>query len=313
MTTLFKLRFPSGISLYDNRHILHSDTLWSAICNAANLLFGSSAVETLRQSNTTLISSAFPFVGEEIFFPRPLSFYKEPENYAEQKKFKKVRFISEKIWTEMISGKFADLKKGFIQSVLWFEKAPKLEAFSVTVERPRVTLDRVSISPTLFSSEETFYDESVGFFFLAEFENDDIKQIFSSALRLLSAEGIGAERSVGKGWFRVEEASYQLQKVQNPNVFLLLSLYTPTEDELSYLDVDNSFYEIVERGGWVTSCGGMTMRRKKVRAFSEGSVLRFKKGTPKGQIVEVLSMQQSLTHNVYRNLQAFAIPIQLGE
>jgi CRISPR-associated protein Csm4 len=213
----------------------------------------------------------------------------------------------------MISGKFADLKKGSIQSVLWFEKAPKLEAFSVTVERPRVTLDRVSISPTLFSSEETFYDESVGFFFLAEFENDDIKQIFSSALRLLSAEGIGAERSVGKGWFRVEEASYQLQKVQNPNVFLLLSLYTPTEDELSYLDVDNSFYEIVERGGWVTSFSGMTLRRKKVRAFSEGSVLRFKQGIPKGQIVEVLSMQQSLTHNVYRNLQAFAIPIQLGD
>jgi CRISPR/Cas system CSM-associated protein Csm4 (group 5 of RAMP superfamily) len=57
----------------------------------------------------------------------------------------------------------------------------------------------------------------------------------------------------------------------------------------------------------------MTLRRKKVRAFSEGSVLRFKKGIPKGQIVEVLSMQQSRTHNVYRNLQAFAIPIQLGE
>jgi CRISPR-associated protein Csm4 len=313
MTTLFKLRFPSGVSLYENRHILHSDMLWGAICNAANLLFGSASVEALRKPQAILMSSAFPFVEEELFFPRPLSFYKEPENYAEQKKFKKIRFISEKIWKEIISGKSINLQQGVIQSLLWFEKTPTLEAFAVTLERPRVTLDRVLNSPTLFSSEETIYDNRTGFFFLAEFENDNVKSIFSSALRLLGDEGIGAERSVGKGWFTVEGAGYQLPKVQNPNAFLLLSLYTPTEDELSSLDIENSFYEILERGGWVTSFGGMTLRRKKVRAFAEGSVLRFKKGMPKGQIVEVLSAQQSLSHNVYRNLQAFAIPIQLGE
>jgi len=313
MTALFKLRFPSGISLYNNRHILHSDMLWGAICNAANLLFGSASVEALRKPYAILMSSAFPLIEAELFFPRPLSFYKEPDNYADQKKFKKVRFISEKIWKEIISGKSIDLQQGTIQSMFWFEKTPTLEAFAVTLERPRVTLDRISNSPTLFSSEETIYDNSVGFFFLAEFEDETLKHIFSSALRLLGDEGIGAERSVGKGWFSVEEVSYPLPEIQNPNAFLLLSLYMPTADELSSLDIENSFYEILERGGWVTSFGGMTLRREKVRAFAEGSVLRLKQGMPKGQIVEVLSAQQSLSHNIYRNLQAFAIPIQLGE
>lgn len=311
MTMMFKLRFPNGVSLYENRHILHSDMLWGAICNAANLLFGAGAVDVLRQPSAVEMSSGFPFVGDELFFPKPLSFYKEPDDYKEKKAFKKVRFVSEKIWKEIISGKSIELKQGKFQGNLWFEKQPKLEAFSVTSERPRVTLDRVTTAPTLFSSEETFYDTQVGFFFLAQFASDEVRKIFLPALRLLGDEGIGAERSVGKGWFSVEETTYQLHEVQNPNAFLLLSLYTPTENEIPLIDVNQSFYEIVERGGWVTALGGMTLRRKKVRAFAEGSVLYFKKEKPIGQIIETLSAQQTLTHNVYRNLQAFAIPMKL--
>lgn len=313
MTTAFKLRFPNGVSLYENRHILHSDMLWGAVCNAANLLLGKSAVDTLLQPDVVKLTSSFPFVGDEFFFPKPLSFYKEPEDYAERKRFKKVRFVSEKLWKEILSGKEIDLKQGKYQGILWYEKMPKSELFSTLIERPRVTVDRVTTAPTLFSSDEAFYDENAGFFFLAEFSSNDAKSIFTTALRLLADEGIGADRSVGKGWFVVDESSYQLPQVQSSSAFLLLSLYTPAENEISLIDAEKSFYEIVERSGWVTSFGGMTLRRRKVRAFSEGSVLYFRQGEPKGQIYETLSAQQTLTHNVYRNLQAFAISIKIEE
>lgn len=317
MATVFKLRFPNGVSFYDNCYILHSDMLWGAVCNAANLLLGASAVDALRQPDAVKMTSAFPFVEDELFFPKPLSYYKEPENYEERKKFKKVSFLSEKLWQKVISGNelnfSADFKQSKVKGALWFEKAPAFSTFSVSIERPRVTVDRITTASKLFSSDETFYDDSAGFFFLAEFGSDNAKKIFALALRLLGDEGIGADRSVGKGWFRVEESTYPLPQATPSNAFLLLSLYTPTENEIPLIDAEKSFYEIVERGGWVTSFGGMTLRRRKARAFSEGSVLYFKQSQPSGQIVEALPAQQTLTHNVYRNLQAFAIPIKLGD
>lgn len=313
MASMFKLRFPSGLSVYENRHILHSDMLWGAICNAANLLLGKDAVKALLQQGSVEMTSAFPFFGEELFFPKPFSFYNEPDDYKQKKAFKKVRFVSEEIWKQIISGSSVELKQEKIQGALWYEKTPKAEAFTTLVERPRVTLDRVTTSPTLFSSEETFYNDQVGFFFLANFSNDSVEKTFTTALRLLSDEGIGADRSVGKGWFTLEETTYQLPQVKSASTFLLLSLYTPTEQEINLIEPNKSFYEIVERGGWVTSFGAMTMRRKKIRAFAEGSVLYFKQEKPVGQIVKTLSVEQTQTHDVYRNAQAFVIPIRVEE
>jgi len=104
---------------------IHSDTLFSAICNAYRLLYGEEELRDMLnlfrvREPTFLISSAFAYAGEILTFPLPLSI--NWDNYADDevieglnaerkekekvevdkfsilKRLKRVKFISEKIF-----------------------------------------------------------------------------------------------------------------------------------------------------------------------------------------------------------------------
>ena len=81
---IVKLNFTSplhigevGIGLEESSLVLHSDTIFNAICNALAKLYGRDWVtDFLRNFEAKppfRISSGFPFADETLYFPKPMS------------------------------------------------------------------------------------------------------------------------------------------------------------------------------------------------------------------------------------------------
>jgi len=132
---------------------------------------------------------------------------------------------------------------------------------------------------------------------------------FEASLSLLGDQGIGADRSAGKGFFSPKKSVITISTPKNPDHFLTLSLVHPSQDEFNLA----KRYQIVERRGWVTSPhGGRSLRQKSVRMLLEGSVF---KGEVQGDVPKVLDPleEMGLRHPVYRWGKAFPLPCKLVE
>ena len=320
----YRLRFPHGVHVAAEgfgeesvSQIIASDTLFSAVCMAAAKLYGQEGVEPLLKAGAVQLSSAFPFMGEEYFFPRPLSFFPEvPETQYELfKRAKKVQYLSQRVFERVLQGDTLEIKKDQIRGPFWFAEKPPEQAIMVTQVRPRVALDRVTQASQIYHFAEVYFDREAGLFFLAKFRDNEVQQRFETALHLLADEGIGADRTVGKGLFRWEKRTLTLRVPGTPDHVVLLSLYNPKAEEARQLNPVQSYYAFITRRGWVTMPGAMTLRRRAVRFFAEGSVLAFTEAMlPEGRLVETLSPRDvpDLPHPIWRNGQAIALPIQIS-
>lgn len=313
---LFKLSFPSGIHVSSGGFghessdmIIRSDTLMSAIASVAAKMYSPEIARKIL--DTVIISSAFPFCDEILFFPKPLNGVgrSETKNY---KSYKKVKFIDKDILEQFPE---KDLLKGeCIFDMFCSEKLRATKNYKKFIEQreiPRVTIDRHTQQSMIFNFSEVHFAENAGLFFMAQFADKQIEQQFRSAVRLLGDEGIGADRTIGKGWFTVQETTITLNDKESNNV-LLLSLYSPTKDELNDIDLESETtgYELIQSGGWSSIGDSRYLRRKSVRMFTEGSVLRFKTNKPKGNNPIVLDKNEhSLPYDIIRFGKVFTIPI----
>jgi len=319
----YRLRFPHGLHVaaegFGEESVsptIASDTLFSAICVAASWLYGAEGVSRLLRDGAVKLSSTFPFVGDELFFPCPLGFFpKVPEEqYALLKRLKKVRYLSQALFEQVLCGQTVEVHENNLQGPFWFAETHSGHAIMATHVRPRVALDRVTQASQIYHFAEVYFDREAGLFFLATFENEEVQQRFEAALHLLADEGIGADRTMGKGWFRWkrEELTIRTPEKENTAFVVLLSLYNPRPEEASDIDPLRSHYALLTRRGWVTAPGAMTLRRRAVRFFAEGSVLCFKANQiPRGRLVATLSPNDvsELPFPVWRNGQAMVLPI----
>lgn len=329
---LYRLRFPYGLHVAapgfgeeSVRTTVASDTLFGAVCSAARLLHGVTGAEVLLAPDMVRLSSAFPFYGETLFFPRPLSFAPEFTEAATQKAFKRVRFIAQPIFEALLRGEAPAFDGGDVRQGCWATAPLPADLWRET-ERPRVAVDRVTQASNLYHFAEVHFGAEVGLFFLARFGSDAAEHRFSAALRLLGDEGLGADRTLGKGAFHLigddllplKDRPLPRLSVDVPeapeSAGLLLGLLSPTDAEVASLDPHRSFYGLATRRGWVTAPGGMDLRRRSARMFAEGSVLAFAPPLlPRGQTPEVLGREEfpSLPHPIYRYGQGLALPIRL--
>ncbi len=284
---------------------IHSDTLYSAICCAMQLLYGEDFVSGFIKRESVQISSCFPFKGEELFFPRPLFSSKqeiEDINYAEFKQQKKAKFLSKEYFEAALNGSF-DLKK-YSEDL----KSKGKYNFLEKEEIPRVTIDRVSNAASIFNFAQVKFVEGAGLYFMAQFdETGTYKKEFEAALRLLGDEGIGADNTVGKGLFELSSpATLEIKTPENPTHYLLTSLYYPSDDEISRLDGKKSYYDFLTRNGWSTA-GTMDLRRLSTRMLIPGSLLNI---SVKGAIPKVLDRTTASTnYDIVRYGQTIALPI----
>jgi CRISPR type III-A-associated RAMP protein Csm4 len=97
---------------------------------------------------------------------------------------------------------------------------------------------------------------------------------------------------------------------------MLLSLYIPTEQEVEMLNLTESKYELVLRGGYMAGSDEEDfkhLRKKSVYAFSVGSIFPT---TAKlsGKIVDLKpSWNDERMHPVYRSGKPFFVPIKVKE
>lgn len=297
---LVKMKFKSplhvgsgGWGMEETESIIHSDTLYSALMNASIELSG-------RPLGEIFISSAFPFAGNRLFFPKPMvkfSSAAQGEGYLRDhiKDLKTLKFVVEPCFRTWLSGEPLDV-------VTMLDMQKELSEWVKSDVRPRVVLDRKTQASQLYFVGHVSFKEGSGLYCLVDPgpHEDYIRTLF----RLLGEQGIGGERSAGYGRFEVEFGHWDIPQVDG-SAYVSLSLVNPAPEEHKYL----SSYRLVWRTGWVYSPAACdTARRRPVAMVSEGSVFTSK---VKGRIVDVTPPGWE-GHRVLRHGIAFLVRAGVG-
>lgn len=325
--TAYKLRFSTplhiaahGFGYEKTETMIHSDTLFSAMMTLWNWIYDDD-IGKMCQTPPFLISSAFPFKGDRYFFPRPMvrigkKGHDDDDDPKKGKKLKKARFVSKALFESMLQGDGIEFEEDhtFQDGAFWSDKKEPGDSRVFRVrEIPRIRVDRVSHASDIFYFSQVTFEKDAGLFFLVRFREQGIRNKFEAVLRLLGDEGIGGDKRVGKGLFSLNnedmERNFKLSVPEKTDGFLTLSLYHPTKSEFGEILRDAS-YNLVSRKGWLHSPGAMSMRRKEVRMFTEGSVFDAIDGKESyGNSPCVLEKNDKLVHDVYRYGFAFDLPI----
>ena len=324
---------------------IHSDTLFSAICNAYRLLYGNEELNALlegfkHREPPFLISSAFAYAGETLILPLPLSINwgeyvggeeeKEKEKIDLLKRLKKVKFVSDKIFWNVVEDESKIREyisaKNIVQGILFDdaglerlkkefdarERGNKGIKIWSSREVPRVVIDRETSASEIYHFGEVSFADGCGLYFLMDMREKGYESRVKAAIRVLGDEGIGGDRTYGKGLFEVEFKEEEIN-LELESHFVTLSLYYPREEEIAMLR--EKHYELIRRGGWVYSVDVRNQRRRTVRMFLEGSVFKFETGEGEesrlyGGLADVKPEGKGDgLHDVYRYGYAFAIPI----
>lgn len=322
--TLIKLKEMSPLHMgtgkenYDfSASHLHSDTLSAALAAMKVRHDGDEGVKDFLDS--FVISSAFPYMGDHFFLPRPLGkieveFY-DCDEYISRKKLKSIKFIEQDLWKKLVAGEkvvvsISQLKNGFLLSNAKDFKQPYKSAVHQRVTVPRA--DELDAEPFFF--DWTFFEKNAGLYCLTDATGsklDDLMRLFE----LLGEYGIGTDKNVGGGKFVVEKQALEIPEMPDANACMLLSLYIPTEKEILEIDLDNSKYELCQRGGYMAGSQENDfwhLRKKSVYMFGVGSVL-ISTVALEGKVVDLqpVDYNDRRMHPVYRSGKPFVVPVKL--
>ena len=305
---LYRLKFRSSFHSGDREGflesavpMLHSDTIFSAFCHSYWLLYGDAQLTELLDSfienkPVFLLSSAFPWIKEKIYFPVPLN------QFTGDKKLKKISFVEKKAFEQLLAGKT-------LQDISIYDRISEGKPW-VIQSTPRIALNRLTNSPgeNYFHFGEVFFNsEDSGLFFIVRFPDESFIKNFQSTLNLMADEGIGGDRTVGKGFFNVQCSDIELVTPKNTNSIITVSLVHPKDNEI--FNLKDGYYEIMERRGYIFSYAGRSLRKKSVRMISEASVFP---SNLTGDMVD-LTPEIFKQHRVYRYGFCLSLPCKLRE
>lgn len=322
-------------SLVDVSHIIHSDTLFSAIANIYEMVYeAGEEFVSLVDANKINFSSAFPLLedmgnGELIYFlPKPNILFSQVDSLG--KKEKKIKFISLKALNKIfenfdskslssefdlnelrvVADEYALLKdelhisqqinSSFIKELIF----PKTAVHKESREDAFYFQTDIQLVP-LCDENKKIYCKPHFYFLLDESLNELEKKKFITCLRVLADEGIGGDRGSGKGFIEeIEIKKIEINTIQSVNYFMALSLTNPA----SQPEFDNiTRYDLIKRGGGSIGVEGQSENhRKQVRMITEGSITNAK---IIGRVVDVSPSINYYTHKIYRNGKAFLIPL----
>lgn len=286
---IVKLRFKTPLHLSkgkadsyeESEELLHSDTLKSALFAAALQLYGND-LDKQAFFNSFRVSSAFPFYGQEYFFPKPL--HPLRFQYADEKKLKKVKWLGKTIFEKALNNVALQVEpKHFALGEMALSESGTTHKLYMREKTQRVKIPKmwepdnaVSIP---FYLDKIYFSTQGGLFFilLHDGNSSQFKQL-EAALRLLGDNGIGLQRGLGNGQYDYEWTTLELEVPENAEAGLSLSLYCPTWEEWLPLDLENSAYDFVKRGGWISAAEPeyLNFRKRSIHMLPEGSVLPFK-------------------------------------
>lgn len=158
---------------------------------------------------------------------------------------------------------------------------------------PRIRVPREEVGDTqIFYQERLEFLPGGGFFFLALLENPEAESVLKAALTILQDIGIGSDKTIGQGQFKFCIKDFAISygppaAESKPDLLINLSLYCPasyeelnallssSQDNTSNIAATKIGYEIIKRGGWITTPNFLSYRKKNIYMFQEGSVFHF--------------------------------------
>ncbi|NPV55577.1 MAG: type III-A CRISPR-associated RAMP protein Csm4 [Anaerolineae bacterium] len=344
-----------GVGLEESSVVLHSDTLFSALIIQLRELgepfkdlidafpracFPGVGKQAFATGNPPLrMSSAFPYSGNVLFFPKPLlrlAAASSPEPALPfGKSLKRIQFVSKQLYENWITGRkipegliamntqgqSVEIKQLIQNGKVWLtpDERDRLGTTSDFIWREevkqRVTVDRATSSSQVFSAGVVSFAEESGLFFLIDYLDQKWRPKIERSLRVLGEGGIGGERSIGYGKFDLQEAEeISVAAPEKPNAATILSYWYPTKLEVETGMLAGARYDLVIRRGWVASPEGMNLRRRGVRMLAEGAVIM---KTPTGSLVDVRPLDPedvpNIPHDIWRNGLAYSLPCRVEE
>ncbi len=326
--SVYLLRFPHGLHIGTQgfgtegvRPTIPADTLFSAFLSSWVRLGGDPeawAEHFPRTEGGTfhpadppfLLTSAFPFAGDVLFFPRPVEWRPSGLDFQEAKAWKKVEYLSEGAFRSLTSGRNDAVgspnvpirEELFLQGKRLFCMPEELRALRPWLENvwteeavPRVTLDRVTSASNLFSVGRVHFHSRCGLWFAVVWRDPERPcdgKPFPWALRLaleeLSRQGLGGDRTVGYGSFSFElfDEGVRWPDPQPGKAAVLLSRYHPRGEELPWALKQAHAYRLENVSGWGASSHGQ-FRRRGLWMLAEGSWIRMGQSGILGELVDV--------------------------
>lgn len=330
---IIRLKFTAPLHIsnvrgdYDiSEKTIHSDTLYSALIEAWSVIGMEKFIPTPENPAIDFsLSTLFPFTsngaGEYTkyiyFLPRPASF-KPDVDIKINKKVKKIEYFDSQLFKQLQEHGKLDIKEEQIKGNFYTQE-PVEETFYYSTVISRIKVPRSQGDAQPFYTERIYFSENAGLYFFISYENDQILNAIVAALDYFKDEGIGTDRHVGNGTF-----TYEI----DPNAEIIhfngidsaysmnLSLYIPeSHEELKNSIDEKSYFEILTRGGWITSYPYLTLRKKYIRAIKEGSVLKTPSGTY-GKIADITPDRSQLPedmkniHTIFRIGKSIWVPIK---
>lgn len=332
-----------GRELEASSESLPSDSLFAALIAAYVDIYGDPApflAPWLQRQPPFRISSVLPYAGDVPLLPMPrlrVKFTAGGE-LGLRKQLKRLRYVSPRILAQLLAGEPMDNQwgpngpaVGLQDGVVWLhpddrpalpppwnswspEWLAEAHVWRQTVV-PRVTVDRLTNSSTIYQAGRTVFAGGCGLWFLAEVS--DWGDWLAVLVEELGQRGLGGERSAGYGGFYVDTANPlpvpNLPPAADAPRVMTLARYHPSHDELAAGVLGpGAAYELVRVGGWLSTPTGPAQRRRQVRMIEAGSVLK-NRGVL-GQLVDVCPTYDqpgAPPHPIYRS--GFALTVGVSD
>jgi len=152
---------------------IRSDTLWGALIQCWLLLFDDNCNDLVADP-IFKISSCFPLIDENRFFPVPLGAFdgameeasrKPPGFVPSVKDLKKVRYISESLFKDVLEGNNITLEK-LIEEQVYPSFEGETSRFLLTSQRPRIRTDQLTggvYEDAFFTAPTIFLEKTQGY------------------------------------------------------------------------------------------------------------------------------------------------------
>ncbi len=307
-----------GIGQERIEQTVHSDTLWGALVQNWSLLFEDSP-EDLAQSCPFKVSSCFPLVNGQRYFPIPdrakedlgreLEASGELKEGIQFKDLKKISYLSEPLMHKVLQGVplgiVALQEQGSHLPCIHINASPH----TTISQRPRLRIDRCTGTvegENFFYCSDQYFGSGNGLFFLLQCDDPAVRAKFEAALRLLADNGLGADRSVGRGTFSFSRHDFDMPVETKAPSYYLLSLYHPTREELREGLLKQSTYTLKRRSGHAAAPGVGNLRRSDIWMIAEGAALSREAD---GDIAKVIAKGGPAPHPVFRYGKALTLPL----
>lgn len=319
LTHLTPLHIGTGKENYDfSASDLQSDTLTAALAAIRAQMGKDGDIKEFLDS--FVLSSAFPFKKDIFFLPKIQGkinvIVRNQQEQEYRKKLKKIKYIDSSVWQKLINGEQVQIDKEQLNDEFIWGKNETCKSVYKSQVNQRVSVPRMDNQDAEpFYFDWKFFNYDAGLYCITDASGELLKEI-TSLFTILGNSGLGTDRSIGGGKFQVETNSISITSPKDSDAIILLSLYIPNEEEISSLNLKESKYNILLRGGFISGSQEVELRhlrKKSIYMFDKGSVFK----TIKPLIGKTVDLKPQWNdekmHSVYRSGRPFYLPIKSNE